>query len=136
MRYWFLLAILVIGCTSTGDTTLANGLTTIRLVVSTDLGGQILFDKTVSGTGDVITILGQHTETETTYGGKFVDSINGVRTKPDYAWFYYVNGELMGIGAASYTPENNDIIQWDYHYYSDNPFDPPVLAPPVVAPPT
>jgi len=67
---------------------------------------------------------------ETTYGGKFVDSINGIETKQDYAWFYYVNGELMGIGAASYNPKNSDTIQWDYHEYSKNPFEPAYLTPP------
>ena len=130
MRYWFLLAILVLGCTATGDATIVSDSTSVRLVVSTGLGEQVLFDKAVLGSGDVIMILSQHTEIETTYGGKFIDSINGLKTEPGSAWFYYVNGKLMDRGAAAYIPKNGDIIQWDFHEYSENPFEADYIQPP------
>jgi len=125
MRYWLLVAILVLGCIAAAPTD-----STVRLVVSTDLGETVLINTQVTGSDNTISLLGMVSDVETTYGGKFVDSINGIRTRPDHAWFYYVNGELAGIGAAAYVPENGDTIQWDYHGYRGNPFEPAYLEPP------
>lgn len=123
LPYWLLLTILVLGCTAPTEST-------VRMVVSTGLGETVLLDTEISAAGNTIDFLASAAEIETTYGGKFVDSINGISTTQDHAWFYYVNGELMGRGAASYIPEDGDIIQWDYHDYSDNPFEPRTLSPP------
>ena len=55
-------------------------------------------------------------EVETSFGGNFVDSIDGV--KGDRAgrtdWFYFVNGMEAGKGAADYALSPGDRVQWDY----------------------
>ena len=123
--YCLLFTLLILGCTST-----APPESTVRMIVSRDLGETVLLDTEVTSSGSTIGFLNLVSEVETTYGGKFVDSIAGIRTEPEHAWFYYVNGELMGVGAAAYIPKNGDVIQWDYHYHSENPFEPAALNPP------
>ncbi|HEX8745363.1 MAG TPA: DUF4430 domain-containing protein [Thermoleophilaceae bacterium] len=55
-------------------------------------------------------------DVETSFGGGFVDSIDGV--KGDKAaqrdWFYFVNGIEASKGAADFGLSSGDRIQWDY----------------------
>jgi hypothetical protein len=55
-------------------------------------------------------------DVETSFGGGFVDSIDGV--KGDKAarrdWFYFVNGIEASKGAADFGLSPGDRIQWDY----------------------
>ena len=55
-------------------------------------------------------------DVETSFGGNFVDSIDGV--KGDKAarndWFYFVNGVEAGKGAADFGLSSGDRVQWDY----------------------
>lgn len=55
-------------------------------------------------------------EVETSFGGGFVDSIDGI--KGDKAarrdWFYFVNGIEASKGAADFSLSPGDRIQWDY----------------------
>jgi hypothetical protein len=55
-------------------------------------------------------------DVKTSFGGGFVDSIDGV--KGDKAgradWFYYVNGIEAGKGAADFGLSPGDRVQWDY----------------------
>ncbi|HEX8647711.1 MAG TPA: DUF4430 domain-containing protein [Thermoleophilaceae bacterium] len=55
-------------------------------------------------------------EVETSFGGNFVDSIDGV--KGDKAvrndWFYFVNGIEASKGAADFGLSPGDRVQWDY----------------------
>ena len=55
-------------------------------------------------------------DVETSFGGNFVDSIDGV--KSDKAarndWFYFVNGIEAGKGAADFGLSSGDRVQWDY----------------------
>ena len=55
-------------------------------------------------------------DVETSFGGGFVDSIDGV--KGDKAgrrdWFYFVNGIEASKGAADFRLSPGDRIQWDY----------------------
>ena len=55
-------------------------------------------------------------EVETSFGGGFVDSIDGVKgdkgARSD--WFYFVNGIEAGRGAADFELSPGDRVQWDY----------------------
>ncbi len=48
--------------------------------------------------------------------GKFVDSINGVKSDrlTGKYWFFYVNGEASQVGISNYILKNNDSITWKY----------------------
>jgi len=58
----------------------------------------------------------------TTYGGGYLESINGIKsnfnTKND--WFYYINGMLASVGASMYKPHEGDIVHWDFHDWSSD----------------
>jgi hypothetical protein len=55
-------------------------------------------------------------EVKTSYGGGFVDSIDGVQGNKggQVDWFYFVNGIEASKGAADFELSSGDRIQWDY----------------------
>lgn len=56
-------------------------------------------------------------DVETRYGGRFVQSVNGIEGEGAGGrrdWFYYVNGFESGVGAAERTIEPGEVVQWDY----------------------
>ena len=57
----------------------------------------------------------------TSYGGRFVESINGVEGKKSegWDWLYFVNGIDPGVGAADTTLHSGDREWWDYRYWKD-----------------
>ena len=60
-------------------------------------------------------------EIETSHGGGFVESIDGV--KGDKAgqrdWFYFVNGLEAGKGAADFSLSSGDRVQWDHRSWRE-----------------
>src|SRR3954447_15620002 len=52
----------------------------------------------------------------TSYGGGFVQSIDGLAGKggAQRDWFYFVNGLEASVGAAAYKLSPGDVVQWDY----------------------
>ncbi len=44
----------------------------------------------------------------------FITSVGGVENEGDYAWMFYVNGELSDVGVSGYTPEPDDEIKLVY----------------------
>jgi hypothetical protein len=56
-------------------------------------------------------------DVSTRYGGRFVQSIDGVAGKGARGrsdWFYFVNGLEASVGAADYELSPGDVVQWDY----------------------
>lgn len=55
-------------------------------------------------------------EVDTRYGGRFVESIDGVAgsASAQHDWFYFVNGIWSDRGAAEYTLHPGDVEWWDY----------------------
>ncbi|ABI68356.1 hypothetical protein Swol_1044 [Syntrophomonas wolfei subsp. wolfei str. Goettingen G311] len=95
----------------------------VRLLVTQDNGEEVIFDQEVELAQDVtvMDILKAHLEVSSSYGGEFVEGINGLKSKraglgqePE-DWFYYINGSSANVGAASYRPAVGDVIWWDYH---------------------
>src|SRR5436305_526620 len=52
----------------------------------------------------------------TSYGGGFVQSIDGLAGSGSRQldWFYFVNGIEASVGAATYKLSPGDVVQWDY----------------------
>jgi hypothetical protein len=53
-------------------------------------------------------------DVDTSYGGRFVDAIEGIRSRPQHDWFYYVNGIAPSRGAGEYRLHRGDVEWWDF----------------------
>jgi hypothetical protein len=67
-------------------------------------------------------MLDRHAEISTRYGGRFVQSIDGLAGGTQDGrrqdWFFYVNGVESGVGAADVRPRDGDRVWWDYRDWS------------------
>ena len=62
----------------------------------------------------VMRLLRSRFDVDTRFGGRFVQSIQGLAGTPDQVdWFYWVNGIEGGVGAAEYELSPGDRVQWD-----------------------
>ncbi|HEX8053805.1 MAG TPA: DUF4430 domain-containing protein [Thermoleophilaceae bacterium] len=95
-----------------------------RLEVTRDFGQRFLGGTAriavVHESDTVMRFLEKTHDVETSYGGGFVDSIDGVRgdkaARRD--WFYYVNGIEASKGAADFELSPGDRIQWDHRSWT------------------
>jgi len=106
----------------------------VRITVSRDFGRQVLRDLEVGSAGlSAMEALRRVAEVETSYGGGFISSIDGLSSayrgegsrKED--WFFYVNGQMADVGAADYLLREEDWVVFDYHSWERSLFT-PVLA--------
>lgn len=69
-------------------------------------------------------------EVETRYGGRFVQSIDGLRgdlgAKRD--WFFFVNGYWADLSAADYKLHDGDILWWDHRSWENEMRRPVVVG--------
>ena len=96
-----------------------------RIEVTRDFGQEFLGGTArianVNDGDTVMRFLEKTHEVETSFGGGFVDSIDGV--KGDKAgrrdWFYFVNGLEASKGAADFGLSPGDRVQWDYRSWRE-----------------
>jgi hypothetical protein len=113
-------ALLLAGC---GPGAGGGEATDVNVVVSRDFGGKELRDVDFSKVpaGDtVMRALERRFTVQTRYGGRFVQSLEGLSAGHDAQgrpvdWFYYVNGIEADRGAASWKVAPGDRIWWDRH---------------------
>ncbi|MBN2168638.1 MAG: DUF4430 domain-containing protein [Actinobacteria bacterium] len=102
--------------------------TNVSLAVTRDFGSKTIAELSVPfNNGDTVTdILAKSVHIETSYGGGFISSIEGLKSTMDTGgnddWFYYVNGTLCDVGAREYMVKPGDRIWWDYHRWSEYNF--------------
>ena len=98
------------------------GTSDVRLRVTRDFGSVPLAtarQRTVPGSETVMRLLERTQRVSTTYGGRFVQSIDGVAGSSGRRdWFYYVNGIEAPKGAAATDVHHGDRIWWDHHDWS------------------
>lgn len=73
--------------------------------------------KTLREDQTVMRLLQSKFEVDTRFGGRFVDSIEGIETAGSVGmrdWFFFVNGVESGTGAAEYELSPGDRVQWDF----------------------
>ena len=60
-------------------------------------------------------------QVDTSYGGRFVEAIDGLRgdRSAGWDWLYFVNGVEADRGAADYRLRPGDREWWDYRYWND-----------------
>jgi len=86
------------------------------LWVTRDEGRTVLVDETVPAGETALQALDRETDVSTRYGGKFVQSVNGVAGSIEkrHDWFYFVNGIEAPRGAQEYRLHAGDVLWWDY----------------------
>ncbi len=95
------------------------------LRVTREFGAVSMVDATIDGptpSETVVRLLDSNAEVETSYGGNFVDSINGFAGSGsgggEEDWFFFVNGYYSDVGAGETKVLPGDRIWWDYRYWS------------------
>lgn len=113
-----LIAVAVAGC-GVGEGEAEEGSASLR--VTRDHGSELMLEATTTDPSESETVarfLDREAEIETSYGGNFVDSIDGVAGGVEGGrsldWYFYVNGIWSPVGAAEARVRPGDRIWWDY----------------------
>ena len=102
-----------------------RGVKDAELTVTRDYGTvpvlhRRLGDLTESDT--VMRALERNAQITTSYGGDFVQSIDGVegesRSGERFDWLFYVNGVESTVGAGAYSLHGGESVWWDYRDWS------------------
>jgi hypothetical protein len=86
--------------------------------------------KTLREDQTVMRLMESKFDVETRYGGRFVQSIDGLEgtgASGRRDWFFFVNGVEAEVGAAEYELSAGDRVQWDYR-----PWDAAMRVPAIV----
>lgn len=98
-----------------------------QLRVTRDFGRELLSSATqekLRESSTAMRLVQANNEVETRYGGRFVQSIDGVRGGGEGGsadWFYFVNGIEADVGAAEYGLSPGDVVQWDHRNWRGTP---------------
>ena len=111
MRRLALLVVLALaGCGGSG------GHATLK--VTRDHGRQVLLKANVPAGLTAMQALERKADVKTSYGGRFVVSIQGVSSASHRDWFYFINGKLADRGATEVRLHKGDVEWWDYRQWS------------------
>ena len=93
---------------------------TATLWVTRDRGGQVLFAGPVPAGLDGIQAVERKFKVTTRYGGRFLQSINGISGSlvDQRDWFFFVNGIEGDRSATEVTLHPGDVLWWDYRRWS------------------
>jgi len=94
-----------------------RGVATLK--VTRDHGRHVLLVERVPAGLTAMQALQRKAEVRTSYGGRFVVSINGVASAPRRDWFYFVNGKLGDRSAAEVRLHQGDVEWWDYRRWNN-----------------
>jgi uncharacterized protein DUF4430 len=97
-----------------------------NLTITRDYGSEQIGDGTLTGptpSDTVVRFLDESADIDTSYGGNFVDSIDGlegstVNGGPE-DWFFFVNGIYSDIGAGEAKVHPGDRLWWDYRRWAE-----------------
>ena len=110
-----LVLVLLAGCGGAGG---EDG--TATLWVTRDRGAELLVDVKVDAGQSLLRALAAEADVETRYGGRFVQSVNGIEGSlgEQRDWFWFVNGYEGDRGAAAYTLRDGDVAWLDYRAWA------------------
>jgi Domain of unknown function (DUF4430) len=119
-----LVALALAGC---GEERTGSG--TASLWVTRDRGASVMHTGTVPAGLSALEAVDRELDVETRYGGRFVQSIEGVKGSLDDQrdWFWYVNGLEGDRGAAEYRLRPGEVLWWDYRSW-DGEMQVPVVV--------
>lgn len=92
---------------------------TARLWVTRDRGAEVLVDAEVPAGQTLMRALAAAAEVETRYGGRFLQSVNGIAgsLEEQRDWFWFVNGYEGDRSAAAYRLRDGDVAWFDYRQW-------------------
>ncbi len=103
---------------------------TATLWVTQDHGAKVLFAGTVPAGLTAMQTLTRVEKVGTRYGGRYVQSIDGVSgsLSAEKDWFFFVNGVESGTGASEVKLKPGDIEWWDYRSWKGSGMTVPVVV--------
>jgi hypothetical protein len=116
-----LAAVLVLAACGGGDGGGGISEGTAALWVTRDQGSEVVLTATVPAGLTVLQALDREAEIETSYGGRFVQAIDGVEGSlaGQQDWFYFVNGIEPDVGAAEVELHAGDVAWWDFRSWAE-----------------
>jgi hypothetical protein len=110
-----LAALALAGCGGSG-----RGHGTATLWVTRDRGTHVVFSGNVPAGLNAIQTLERKLKVTTRYGGRYVQSIDGVDGSlgAQRDWFYYVDGVEGDRSAAEVRLRPGDVLWWDYRHWT------------------
>jgi len=100
------------------------------LWVTRDRGASVVLAKTVPAGLTAMQALDRELDTDTAYGGRFVQSIDGVEgdVSKQRDWFWFLNGIEADVSAADYSLRPGDVEWWDFRSWKDEMREPVVVG--------
>jgi hypothetical protein len=101
-----------------------------KLWVTRDRGATVVLAKTVPAGVTAMQALDRELDVDTAYGGRFVQSIEGVEgdVSKQRDWFWFLNGIESDISAADYRLRPGDVEWWDFRSWRDEMREPVVVG--------
>lgn len=124
---WAVAIALLVGAIATAGCGLGPGrdLGSVELTVTRDYGGRTLLQRRIDDVTEadtVMRVLERNAELATSYGGDFVDAIDGLESTTSaghyFDWLFYVDGVESTVGAAAYDLHGGEAVWWDYRDWS------------------
>jgi hypothetical protein len=100
------------------------------LWVTRDEGAKVLLTAKVPAGDTVLQALDRHADVETSYGGRFVQVVNGMAGSlgEQRDWFFFVNGIEPSVGSDDIELREGDVAWWDYRDWSERMAAPIVVG--------
>ena len=101
-----------------------------KLWVTRDRGATVVLAKTVPAGVTAMQALDRELDVDTAYGGRFVQSIEGVEgdVSMQRDWFWFLNGIESDISAADYRLRPGDVEWWDFRSWRGEMREPVVVG--------
>ena len=117
--------VLLAGC---GDERAGSG--SASLWVTRDRGATVVLVRTVPAGLTAMQALDRELDSDTRFGGRFVQSIEGVEgdVSKQRDWFWFLNGIEADLSAADYRLRPGDVEWWDFRSWQDEMREPVVVG--------
>ena len=124
----FLVAFALVLLTGCGGERAGSG--SASLWVTRDRGATVLLVRTVPAGLTAMQALDRELDIDTSYGGRFVQSIDGVEgdVSKQRDWFWFLNGIEADRSAADYRLRPGDVEWWDFRSWEDEMREPVVVG--------
>ncbi len=128
MRRGLLVACALVLLTGCGGERAGSG--SASLWVTRDRGATVVLVRTVPAGLTAMQALDRELDIDTAYGGRFVQSIEGVEgdVSKRRDWFWFLNGIEADQSAADYRLRPGDVEWWDFRSWEDKMREPVVVG--------
>jgi hypothetical protein len=123
------LALVLAACGAGGGAAPAGG-GDAALWVTKDRGATLVLEASVPSEINAIRALDREADIETRYGGRFVQSVNGLEGSlaEQRDWFYFLNGIEPDVGGTEVKLNPGDVVWWDYRAWGGEEDRPVVVG--------